>query len=136
MDHRIAAAIVAFATAVTIPALAQQRGVRVVSPLEGYRCMELNVPAADLDDLDRMPPVLAEPQANAAQLGVTSATMIAADPLRVSNGFTQVLHLDGRQGWVESAKLKPWARPQSPGASCTPARLSNGRIGFDFGPHR
>jgi len=135
MHHRIAAAIATLVAAAAPTALAQRQGVHVVSPLEGYRCMELNVPAADLQELSRMPPVLSEPSANSARIGIASATMIAADPLRTVNGFTQVLHLDGREGWIESAKIKVWIRPQSPRATCTPARLSNGRIGFDFGPH-
>lgn len=116
-------------------AAAQQRGVSVVNALSGYQCMDLNVPAGDLDDLARMPAVLSEPRADAPRIGVASATMIATAPLRTTNGYTQVLHLDGRQGWIESAKLRRWGRPQVPAATCTPARLSNGRIGFDIGPH-
>jgi hypothetical protein len=136
MLHRTAAVIATLMAAAATPALAQRQGVHVVSPLAGYRCMELNVPAADLEDLSRMPPVLSEPRPDSARIGIASATMIAPDPPRTVNGFAQVLHLDGREGWIESSKLKIWVRPQSPRATCTPARLSNGRIGFDFGPHR
>lgn len=135
MKPRFIAAIAVLLSAAAIPAVAQQRGSSTVGALAGYRCMDLNVPAADLDDLARMPAVLSQPRTDAPRIGVASATMIATDPLRTSNGFTQILHLDGRQGWVESTKLRPWARPQVPGATCTPARLSNGRIGFDIGPH-
>lgn len=135
MARRFIPALAVLISAAAIPAVAQQRGSNAVGALVGYRCMDLNVPAADLDDLTRMPAVLSQPRADAQRIGVASATMIATDPLRTSGGFTQVLHLDGRQGWVESTKLRSWARPQVPGATCTPARLSNGRIGFDIGPH-
>lgn len=112
-----------------IPIAAQAQGLQAVRPLPGYACAMLNVSPAVLRD-GPLPPVLAEPRAGAVEIGQASAVVIVASPAKTAAGYTAVLHLDGRPGWVESSKLKPYRSASNPNATCTPSLMSDGRPGF------
>lgn len=115
------------------PAGAQgRRGLHVVAHLAGYECLALAMSEAAMRDFDDLPPVLSEPRRDAERIGIASASVIAASPPKPVNGFVRVLHLNGREGWVEARKLRPWRNANSPGTRCVPARMSDGGLGFDY----
>ena len=98
--------------------------------------MMLNLSVEQMRDFDNLPPVMAEPSPRAARIGVATATVIVADPRREANGYLQVLHLDGRPGWLEASKVRPWVNVSSPATRCVPAMMSNNRPGFQYiNPH-
>lgn len=101
----------------------QAQGVRASRPLPGYACMMLSSP-------DASPPVLQTPSATAPRIGIASYTVIAADPVQAMNGYIRVLHLDGRQGWIDARQVRPWRSASDPSATCTPSLMSDGRPGF------
>jgi hypothetical protein len=108
------------------------QGVQVVRRLNGYQCMALNLSTAAQQSFENLPPVLANPSPAAAQVGIASASVIVATPLKAVNGFYQVLHLNGQSGWIEASKLRPWVNANSPSTQCFPAMMSNGKPGFDY----
>ncbi len=108
--------------ALLAPVAALATGLTAVQPIPGYVCMALQPP-------DAAPPVLVLPSPSAPHLGIASATMIVASPLQTMNGYAKVLHLDGRIGWVEASKLRPWRSASDPSATCTPSIMSDGRPG-------
>lgn len=110
------------AAALLAPAAALATGLTAVQPIPGYVCMALQPP-------DAASPVLQSPSASAPRLGIASATMIVASPPQTMNGYAKVLHLDGRPGWVDASKLRPWRSASDPSATCTPSIMSDGRPG-------
>lgn len=112
----------ALAVVLLVPAAALAAGLTAVQPIPGYVCMALRSP-------DAAPPVLVLPSPSAPHLGIASATMIVASPPQTMNGYTKVLHLDGRIGWMDASKLRPWRSASDPSATCTPSIMSDGRPG-------
>lgn len=113
-----------------LPAHAQ--GPQVVKRLVGYQCMTLNLDPSAQQSFENLPPVLSDPSPAASRVGIASASVIVATPLKATNGFYRVLHLNGQPGWIEANKLKPWINPNSPSTQCLPAMMSNGKPGFDY----
>ena len=110
---------------------AHAQGLRAVRPLDGYACMNLDVPEKTLEDPAWAGvPIRSEPHADAPQAAVATPTVIARFPATVINGFAQVLRLNGETGWIEATKLKPYSSASDPYARCTPSLMSNGRPGL------
>jgi hypothetical protein len=103
-----------------------------VRPIEGYMCMNLKWSGKeeDLWDVSKLDTVYAEPSESAQTLGKVGTTAIVASPLHVENGFAEMLHLNGKKGWVKADRLVPYSVPGKPNAKCVPSIMSNGRIGF------
>jgi len=114
------------------PVLSQ--GLKAVRPLDGYKCMVLNLTEEQMVSSTAGPAIYAEPSRSASVLGNASAIVITADPIRKANGYTAVLTLSGKPGWVESDKLAAYSSVTNPSARCVPSVMSNGRYGFAF-PH-
>jgi len=108
------------------------QGPQVVKRLIGYQCMTLNLDPAAQQNFENLPPILSEPSPVASRVGIASASVIVATPLKAINGFYRVLHLNGQTGWIEANKLKPWINTNSPSTQCFPAMMSNGKPGFDY----
>ena len=100
-----------------------------VQPLSGYACAMLNVPA-EVMMRGALPPVLASPSASAPRLGTASAVVLVSTRRASLNGYAPVMHLDGREGWIEAAKIKPYRAEADPSATCTPIRRPDGKPGF------
>lgn len=128
--------MLALAAVVLAVGQARAQGLRVVERLTGYECMALNLSEAELFDFDKLPPVLSAPRADASRIGVASASVIVASPRRTVGGYVEMLHMDGRSGWVEAGKLRPWVNRNRPSTRCYPAMMSNGRPGFDYASSR
>jgi hypothetical protein len=110
---------------------AHAAAVEAVHPLSGYVCMAINMPPAELMNPDVHVTMLQNPDAGAPPVGYAAATVIASvEP--PTNGYRRVLRFDGVQGWISTAKLKPWVNPGGNGERCTPSVMSNGRLGLSF----
>jgi hypothetical protein len=105
--------------------------VEATRPLPGYVCMAINMPPAELMNPDVHVTMLQSPDAGAPPVGYAAATVIASvEP--PTNGYRRVLRFDGVQGWISTAKLKPWVNPGGNGQRCMPSVMSNGRLGLSF----
>jgi hypothetical protein len=103
-----------------------------VRPLPGYICMDLNLSEAQMMDPSVHVPIMTEPSANSKPLGYAMATVIVASPPHEAGGYLEVLHLDGKRGWIASRYVRPWRNPGTSGHKCIPSLMSNGRIGFAY----
>jgi hypothetical protein len=110
---------------------ASAQSLQAVRPLAGYVCMRLNVPRNQIVSRDLNIPVYAEPSQSSEKVGQASAALIVRSPLHVESGFAEILFPDGRRAWIQKTLLRPYATPEAPEAHCTPAIMSNGRIGFE-----
>ena len=107
---------------------------QVVSHLAGYKCMMLNVTAEQAMDPTFHVPVYAQPSAQSQPVGYAALQIAVRDPERVVNGFEQALFPTGATVWIAAKDLTAYHSLGDPTARCVPARLSNGRYGFDY-PH-
>lgn len=106
-------------------------GPHVTGHIQGYECMGLRDGFQEAD-WEQLPRVLAEPKRGSAEVGIATMSVIVKSPHVLQNGYLQVLHMDGRPGWVEAKVLEPWVNNNAPGVRCVPAMMSNGRPGFDY----
>jgi hypothetical protein len=118
---------------IALQAMGQVQALTAVRPLEGYVCMNLKWEGteAEMWDESKMPSVYAEPSASSKRIGSVGAMAIVASPLHVVNGYAEILHLNGKKGWVEAGLLVPYKVPGRPNATCIPSIMSDGRIGTD-----
>lgn len=114
------------------PLAGAQEALHVLRPLSGFECMSLNLSETQMFDNSVIVPVFANPSQGAPQVGIASATVLVATPLREVNGYLQVLRLDGGSGWIAAHFLKPWHNPNNPNRRCVPSLMSNGKPGFSF----
>lgn len=103
-----------------------------VRPIPGYACMALNLTEKQMFDYNSLPPVREQPSPTSHSIGVASGIVMIEDPVRTENGFIAMLMPNGKKGWVEADKLKPYHSPSNPPARCVPSIMSNGRIGLAF----
>ena len=106
-------------------------GPKVTGHIQGYECMLLRDGFQEAT-ADQLPRVRAEPRANAPVVGIATISVIVKSPHVARNGYREVMHLDGRPGWVDQKVLVPWINDNAPGVRCVPAMMSNGRPGFDY----
>lgn len=132
LTAKIAVFLGVIASTMAAPVWAQ--GLRAVAPLQGYSCMSLNITEEEMMHESSLPIIRQQPSPSAAPIGRASAQVITADPIRRQNGYLAVLTLDGKPGWVEANKLKPYRSVSNPNARCVPSMMSNGQPGF--GPQR
>lgn len=123
------ASVLVVGAALTASAAAQGEP-RVVTILQDHRCM---VPTdAPGRGAGGSPPVLATPREGAATIGIAADTVIVERPSSVVNGYVRVLQADGRGGWVQRRRLRPWTVAASPALRCIPAMMSDGRPGVTY----
>ncbi|USQ74180.1 hypothetical protein NF552_22605 (plasmid) [Roseomonas mucosa] len=117
------------------PSQAQQSGrlpnPRVTGHIQGYECMQLRDGFQDAN-WDQLPRVLAEPRTGSAEVGIATISVIVKSPHVLRNGYLEVLHLDGRPGWLEAKVLEPWVNNNAPGVRCVPAMMADNTPGFDY----
>ena len=117
---------------IALPFTLHAQGLRVVQPIDGYRCMSLNLSERQLLDNSKPVPVRTEPSLEAPQVGVAGATVAVLQAARPVNGFVQSLFPTGQHVWILSSDLRPWQSLTNPKARCVPSWLSNGKPGFDY----
>lgn len=117
-------------TFMTAGAPSWAQGVRAIAPLQGYSCMSLNLTEEEMMHESSSPVIRQEPSPSAAPIGRAASQVIAVDPVRAKNGYIAVLTLDGKPGWVDANKVKPYRSVSNPNARCVPSMMSNGQPGF------
>jgi hypothetical protein len=70
------------------------------------------------------------PHPDAAVGTLAAAVVFAKAPPHVVDGYTEVLQLTGKPGWIETRMIVPYHSVSNPYAHCTPSLMSNGRIGI------
>ena len=109
---------------------AHAQDVRAVRTLDGYVCMNLNLPDARIrDPAAPRVPIRVAPRADAAVGTLATPIVITKTPEHVVDGYAEVLQLNGKPGWIESNMIVPYRSASNPFARCTPSVLSNGRVG-------
>jgi len=103
-----------------------------VRPIDGYVCMNLKWSGKeeDLWNESMLAPVYAEPSPSAQKIGKVGSTAIVASPIHIERGFAEILHLNGKKGWVKADLLVAYPESSDPSKTCVPSYMSNGRIGF------
>lgn len=106
----------------------------VVSHLSGYKCMMLNITAQQAMDPTFHVPVYAQPSQQSKVVGYAALQVAVRDPENVVSGFVQALFPMGSTVWIPRNELTTYHSLGDPTAKCVPAKMSNGRYGFDY-PH-
>ena len=114
----------------TISGMSLAQGLTAVKPLPGYACMRLKLTHEQVADRNLQIPVFVGPSVSSGKLGNASAIVLVRAPLRVENGFAEILFPDGRTAWLSRDLLEPYATSEFPNAHCTPSLMSNGKPGF------
>jgi hypothetical protein len=122
--------VLALAIACALAPEARCQEVRVVRPIDGYVCMNLNLSDARMRD-PKAPrvPILTEPHPGALVGTLAASIVFAKTPAHVVDGYAEVLQLTGKPGWIGAGMIVPYRSASNPYARCTPSLLSNGRIG-------
>jgi hypothetical protein len=116
--------ILGFFAAVSMAAPARAESVYAVHPIDGYKCMKLNLTekqALDFSGASRVW-ILTAPQSHAPHGVGASAVVLVRTPQHLVNGYLEVLQNTGKPGWIEADKVKPY----DTNARCVPSLLSNG----------
>lgn len=120
------------AVMIACSAVGTAHALTAVRTIEGYICMNLKWTGSEQDmwDDSKLPSVFEKPSATSRVIGNVGVTAIVASPIHEVNGFAEILHPNGKTGWVEVSLLEPYMVPGKPKAKCVPSILSNGRIGM------
>ncbi|MGI4802253.1 MAG: hypothetical protein ACRYG8_51105 [Janthinobacterium lividum] len=108
-------------------------GLHAVRPLNGYICKMLNI--TEQQALSPTPVVRLKtgPSPTAADAGWAPLTVAVAQSVSPENGYVQVMTLGGKTAWIAGDKVAEWHSKGDPSGTCTPAIMSNGRVGFSYG---
>ena len=108
-------------------------GPTVIKRLSGYECVGIDIPGGnDPRSFIQLPSIYAGPSEKAIKIGSAGATMIAPFPLRQLRGFTAVVLMDQKQGWIQSSFVTGWHNQMLPATRCYPALMSSGLWAFDY----
>jgi hypothetical protein len=114
------------ATAVTAtPAAGLPPGeVYAVRPIDGYKCMKLDLTEKQAMDFSGASQVwiLTAPEAHAPRGVGAGSVVLVKTPEHLVNGYLEVLQNSGKPGWIQADRVKPY----NPNARCVPSLLSNG----------
>ena len=112
---------------------ARAEGLYVVRRLPGYQCIGVKIVGAQpMASFSILPPVHEAPSADSPRITGAQAAMLAVSPLRVVNGFVEVVLFNQRRGWVEQRLVEPWNSVSAPKSRCYAAVMSDGLWGFDY----
>jgi hypothetical protein len=104
--------------------------------LAGYECKMLKLTEDQSLSQSTRIPVRIEPSPDAQIVGIASGQMAVRQDAEPTNGFLEAINLSGRKVWVAADALTDYHSRSDPNATCKPAIMSNGRIGFEYAhPH-
>ena len=109
-----------------LPWSLKAEGLKAVSPLAGYVCMELSTQSAPGIEV----PIRSAPSRTASVVALAASVVIVKATPLPDQGFWEVLRLNGERGWIEATSVQSWHNRNAPGAKCVPSMMSNGRPGF------
>ncbi|MGF1277652.1 hypothetical protein [Acetobacter pasteurianus] len=117
-------------TIAPIPALAA--GLEPVKPFAGYTCMMLTETAAQSMDFQHPVSFKMKPSDSAPNAGPVGNQVAVKIGTNVINGYVETVDFAFRPRWVAQKYLVPYHAKADPSATCTPAIMSNGHLGFDY----
>lgn len=107
--------------------LSIDRSTRAVAAEGGLACMEPRILDADpKTPFDKLPKIYAAPTNGSSVAATTSSIVYAVKPIEQNGGFTKVVRLNGKSGWVATEDLIPWHNLNSPTATCFGELRPNG----------
>lgn len=93
------------------------------TPLPGAQCYTVNEKTLHLTQDDyfsgqKFPRVLDRPEAGANVVGSVSAIFYVTWPLKIENGFVQVLHHIDKLGWIPERDVRPLRKADGSPGGC------------------
>ena len=112
----------------TVSAAAQSR--HAVKPIDGYSCMNLNVPTGYLYEHRNVGvPEYAGPSLSSPIVNPNAPAVVVVRNGSARDGFLQAIQPNGTLVWLEVRYLHLWSNPYAPSARCQPSVMSDGSIG-------
>ena len=112
---------------------ARAEGLHVVRRLPGYQCIGVEIVGDQpMASFNILPPVHEAPSADSPSIAGAQAAMLAVSPLRVVNGFVEVVLPNHRHGWVAQRLVESWHSVSLPRSRCYAAVMSDGSWAFDY----
>jgi hypothetical protein len=104
------------------------------TPLLGYQCYTVDGDRLGLTQQDyfsgrRFPLVLGAPAADAEVVGRVAVILYVKWPLKIENGFVEVLYHTDRLGWVPRDDIRPLRKADGTSGGC---KLWSGKDGIMF----
>jgi hypothetical protein len=109
------------------------------TPLLGYQCYTVNEQALNLTQNDyfsgrKFPVILDTPVAGSKPVGRVPAIFYVTWPLKVENGFVQVLYHTDRLGWIPKSDIRALRKADGSAGGCKLWWGKDGRIMFALDP--
>ncbi len=109
------------------------------TPLRGYQCYTVNEQALHLTQDDyfsgrKFPVILDNPQAGSKPVGRVPAIFYVTWPLKIENGFAQVLYHTDRLGWIPKSDIRALRNADGSAGGCKLWWGKDGRIMFALDP--
>ena len=100
--------------------------------LKDFQCYKLDREELKISDEDYrtgvgLPPVFAEPRADARKVGTEPGIVFVRYPLRIENGFAQVLRRNGQLAWIADNAVRPMRKANGAEGGCTLAWSPDGK---------
>ena len=94
------------------------------APIKGYQCFGLNTEALHLTPDDvfagrNFPKIFNAPRVDATPIGDVSSLIYVTWPLKIDNGFVQVLRMNGELGWLTEKAIRAMHRADGSVGGCT-----------------
>ena len=111
---------------------AMSAGLHVMHPLGGYTCKMLNISEREAMSPTPVVHVKSSPSDEASDIGWAPLTVAVKDPQTSRNGYLEMKTLAGKTGWIAQSFVTDWHSKAQPSATCYPAVMSNGHLGFGY----
>ena len=100
--------------------------------LSDFQCYKLDREKLGISDEEYrsgvgLPPVFAEPRADARKVGTEPGIVFVRYPLKIENGFAQVLRRNGAIAWISDDAVRPMRKANGTEGGCTLAWSSDGK---------
>jgi|SRR5208337_1325912 len=93
------------------------------TPLRGYQCYSVNEQTLHLTQEDlfsgrKFPVILERPETGAKPVGRVAGIFFVTWPLKIENGFVQVLHHMDKLGWIPENAIRPLHKADGSPGGC------------------
>jgi hypothetical protein len=109
------------------------------TPFLGAQCYTVNEQTLHLTQDDyfsgqKFPVILDSPEAGAKPVGRVAAIFYVTWPLKIENGFVQVLHHMDGLGWIPKSAIRPLRKADGSPGGCRLWWGKDGRVMFALDP--
>jgi len=92
--------------------------------LSEFQCYKLDRERLRISDEDYrtgvgLPAVFAEPRADARKVGTEPGIVFVRRPLRIENGFAEILRRNGQLAWIADDAVRPMRKANGAEGGCT-----------------